>query len=189
MPRTLLIAILLYATTLTAFAQTAGVPPKSPLPQPTPHQSIADWPAPAPSEKLPQSNLDIVTIDQPTIRQRCRVREIQHDTITCHAAHHRPDFVYRREAILALIAPPSHENLIGIATAAGLVAATLAASFFVPFAWSLTLRIIAGFLFFAGWAANGVVQDDLAAIGYHDHNNDILLYQRPNTPLTLHLHA
>jgi hypothetical protein len=48
---------------------------------------------------------------------------------------------------------------------------------------------VGGFFFFVGWAANGAFYDAGASIGYHDHGNDILLYQRPDTPLTIHLHA
>ncbi len=187
MLRTFLIALLIYATTLTAFAQQTGT-------SPTPRRSItpistAGWPAPAPAEKLPQSTLDIVTIDQPKLRQHCRVHEIKADAITCTAKHHRAETTFQREEILAIIEPPAHENLIGFAEAAGLVAAIIAASFFVPFAWSLTLRLVGGFFFFVGWAANGAFYDAGASIGYHDHGNDILLYQRPDTPLTIHLHA
>jgi len=186
MPRTFLIILLLYATTLTASAQATDAPtPRRPI---TPI-STAEWPASDPAERLPQSTLDIVTLDQPKLRQHCRVHEIKADAIVCTAKHHRADTTFQREEILAIIEPPAHENLTGCAEAAGLVAATIAASFFVPFAWSLTLRIVGGFFLFAGWAANGMVYDSKASIGYHDHAHDILLYQRPNTPLTIHLHA
>jgi hypothetical protein len=63
-----------------------------------------------------------------------------------------------------------------------LLAVSLVGSFFVPLGWSITLRIFAG-LSLCAFGAMGIGMDE------GDHNNDILLYQRPNTPLTLHLHA
>jgi hypothetical protein len=187
MLRTLLVTVLIYCTTLTATAQSAEVPITPPPSRRLPHKTISDWPDPTPGEKLPQSALDIVTVDQPTLRKHCHVHELKADTITCRANHHRADAVYQRDNILALIEPPAHENLIGFMEAATIVGTTLAASFFVPFAWCLTLRIMSGFFFFAGWAANGVAYDQLASLGYADHSDDKLLYQRHNTPLTITL--
>jgi hypothetical protein len=97
MLRTFLIALLIYATTLTAFAQQTGT-------SPTPRRSItpistAGWPAPAPAEKLPQSTLDIVTIDQPKLRQHCRVHEIKADAITCTAKRFSPSSSHPRMRI------------------------------------------------------------------------------------------
>ncbi len=187
MLRPLLISLLIYSTALTATAQfidTPAIPPASPR---VTDRAISDWPDPTPAEKLPQSAIDIVTMKQPTIRHRCHVHEIKVDSITCRASHHRADVVYQRDDILALIDPPAHENLIGFAEAVGIFGATLAASFFVPFAWCITLRVLSGFFFFGGWAAWGEEYDSLASVGYHDHNHDIVLYQRPNNPLTIHL--
>jgi hypothetical protein len=56
---------------------------------------------------------------------------------------------------------------------------SLAASFFVPLPFSITLRVFS-FLFFCAFGAMGI-----GAAG--DRDNDILLYQRPNTPLTIQL--
>jgi hypothetical protein len=140
-----------------------------------------------PAEHLPQSTLDIFTLDKPTLRRQCHVHEIKADTVACRADHHRADVIYDRDNILTLIEPPAHKNLLGIVEFAGIVGGTLAASFFVPFAWCIALRALSGFFFLAGWAANGLAHDDLASLGYHDHNHDILLYQRPNTPLTITL--
>jgi len=187
MLRTVLIALLIYATTLTAFAQQTRTAP-------TPRRSIApistaEWPEPAPSEKLPQSNLDIITLDKPKFRQHCQVHEIKAGVITCIAKHHRADTAYQRDEVLAIIAPPAYENLIDGATAVALLGGSLAASFFVPFAWSLTLRIISSLFFYPCWGAFGEAYDGRIYSGYHDHIRDILIYQRPDTPLTIHLHA
>ena len=187
MLRSLFISLLIYATALTATAQSIDHAATASTQRKT-HRTTFDWPDPAPAEKLPQSAIDILTIDQPTMRKHCHVREIKADTITCRAHHHRADTVYQRDSILALIEPPAHENLIGFLEAVGIVGATLAASFFVPFAWCITLRVLSGFFFLAGWAGWGEAYDSLAAVGYADHNHDILLYQRPNTPLTVTLH-
>jgi hypothetical protein len=187
MLRPLLISLLIYSTALTATAQSTGGPSTASPSSRMRYRAISDWPDPAPSNKLPQNAIDIVTINQPTIRQHCHVHEVKADTITCRALHHRAYAVYQRDDILALIEPPAHQNLIGFAGVAVIVGATLAGSFFVPFAWCIALRVLSGIFFVVGWAANGETYDSLASVGYHDHNHDILLYQRPNTPLTIHL--
>lgn len=187
MLRILLAASLIYCTTLAATAQSTEAITAPPPPRPRAHKSTSDWPDPAPAEKLPYRTLDIVTINEPNVRQHCRVHDVEAQTITCRNHRHQADTIYHRDDIVALIEPPAHENLISFMEAAGIVGATLAASFFVPLAGSIILRIITGFLFFGAWYATGTAYDELAAIGYSDHNDDILLYQRPDTTLTIHL--
>jgi hypothetical protein len=187
MLRCLLAVLLIVTITDTATAQSSDTPITSPPQKSISHRTTSDWPESAPAEQLPYRTLDIVTISQPTLRQHCKVHEVKADSITCHNRRHQADAIYLRDDILALVEPPAHENLIGFMMAAGIVGAALAASFFVPFAWSVTLRIISGFCFFGGWAASGVAHDQLAALGYSDHFNDILLYQRPGTTLAIHL--
>jgi len=183
MLRTTLTAILIYCVTLSATAQSNDDPP----PLPAPHREVSEWPDPAPAGKLPYFTLDIISITHPTTRQHCKVREVKVDSVICSNHHHQPDTIYHREDILALIEPPAFENLFGVLEFSAVVAASLAASFFVPFAWSLTLRLISGFFFFGGWAANGLAHDQLAALGYSDHRHDILLYQHPNISLAIQL--
>jgi hypothetical protein len=129
--------------------------------------------------------MDIVTVANPNVRQHCHLRELTTDTITCKAARHHAEAVFNRLDVLAFIAPPSHANLIGFLEVGAIVGAVLAASFFVPFGWAITIRVVAGFLFYGGWAGVG----DIADHSMSDHNHDILLYQRPNTLLTIHLRA
>jgi hypothetical protein len=62
-----------------------------------------------------------------------------------------------------------------------LMAVSLVGSFFVPLAWSIAMRVFTG-VCFSVFGAMGI-----GATG-SDHN-EILLYQRTNTPLTIKLHA
>jgi hypothetical protein len=176
--RTLLIASLTYCITLTAFAQQPGT---APAPQGLVSQDTTSiwpherWSLPNPNEVI------VVTLARPGIRQRCRVPELTLDTLTCESPHHRASTIYQREDIAALIAPPSHQERNIMLIPVALMAVSLVGSFFVPLAWSITLRVFSG-VCLSVFGAMGI-----GATG-SDHN-EILLYQRPNTPLTVKLHA
>jgi hypothetical protein len=176
MLRTLLIASLTYCITLTAFAQQTGPAPA--LPQPIAHNTISDWPA---LQGLLPQEINIVILARPGVRQRCHVRELTADSLTCESSHHRPPTTYRREYIAALIAPPSHQERNIMLIPVALMGVSLVGSFFVPLAWSITLRVFSG-VCFSVFGAMGI-----GATG-SDHN-ERLLYQRPNTLLTIKLHA
>jgi len=177
--RCLLTAVLVFATTLTATAQAVDSPAQS-TPAAVRPRSVADWPA-ATRYASQGHKLAIVTIAKPGIRQSCNVGEITEDSIVCRAVHHKK-ITYQRDEIASIIDPPSHSERNIMLIPIVLLAASLAGSFFVPLAWSITLRIVAG-LSLCVFGADGI-----GAAGT-DHNNDILIYQRPNTPLTIHLHA
>jgi hypothetical protein len=181
MLRTLLATLLVTLIPAIATAQSADAPAPKPPPKPI-QRSLAVWPDHRYGQTY-ATNMDIVTLASPTVRQHCSLGKLTDDTITCKSPHHLPPQVFQRGDILALIAPPSHENFINFVEVGAVVAAVLIPSFFVPFGWALTLRILDGFIFYLGWGTAGEYADD----NITDHNHDILLYQRPDTTLTVHL--
>jgi hypothetical protein len=169
MPRPILTIALLYCTTLTALAQSSQTPP--------PPRPISEWPTF--TANLPANHsINIITLARPNHRQTCRVNDLAPDIILCGSAQ-KPT-TYQREDIAAIIDPPDHTERNIMLIPVALLVASLAASFFVPLVWSITLRIFSGLCL----AAYGATGDGAQGT---DHNHDILLYQRPNTPLTVKL--
>ena len=78
------------------------------------------------------SSIDLVTIAEPGVRQKCRVHEITVEAITCGVGPLREAVVYKRSDVAAIIVPPNHTLRVTgiIELVAG--AACLAGSFFVP---------------------------------------------------------
>jgi hypothetical protein len=175
MLRTLLISLLISITTLTSTAQQAAS--SSPSATINVASGISGWPQNRWS--LPHEVV-VVTISRPGVRQKCKFPDLTADTLTCAASHHHSPTTYTREDIAALIHPRSHEERNIMLIPAVLMGALIASSFFVPLGWAITLRVFA-FLSFCTFGAMGI-----GATG-DDHNHDIVLYQRPNTPLTIHL--
>jgi hypothetical protein len=172
MLRTLLIAPLIYCTTLAALAQQTTTPPSPVRPA---NKTPSVWPEARWS--LPNPNkVNVVTLTRPGVRQKCKVIDLTEDTLTCASSHHRAPTAYKSEDIAALIDPPNHADRNAQLAIAAVDAVFLAASFFVPLAPSIILRVVTGILF-----------EGLAWVDEDDRNNESLLYQRPNTPLTIKL--
>lgn len=87
--------------------------------------------------------------------------------------------VYERNDVAAIIAPAVHEGRQWAIIEFAIGAANIAGSFFVPIeAVAITLRVFSGiWIWCSAWDATD----------NNDHNGDILLYQRPDTPLTVQL--
>ena len=166
MRRIIPIALLLLSATF-AHAQSAEV---ANLPYAT------NWLAPTNNPNYSQ-NIDVVTLSEPTVRHTCHLRTITSDAITCRANLSHKIVTYNREQIAALIDPPNHYERhysVMLWVACG---AALAASFFVPLAASVVLRIIASFLFVSPAMTTGDI----------DHDHDRIFYRGTNAPLAVAL--
>lgn len=136
-----------------------------------------DWPLQdKPAGVLP---MDLVTVADPSTRHKCRVHSITAEAVTCGVGFGKKPLVYHRDNVAALILPPTHATRFATIVELSMGAAYLAGSFFVPVtALVVTLRVLAGITPFA--VLSNYFDDD-------DHADDQLVYQRPNTPLTIHL--
>jgi hypothetical protein len=174
MLRSLLALSLLYCTTATTLAQSAPTPPPPTVPA---LKSVTDWPSP---NRFPAygHDLQVITVARPGVRQRCSLREIDEDSLVC-LDRNLNHIVYHQDEIATVIDPRYHGDRQATIIGFGIFAALLAGSFFVPLGWSITLRFFAGYTLFAlPWLVDEGI----------DHAHDTLLYQRPNTTLTVHLH-
>jgi len=143
--------------------------------QTEPHPKYSDWPTKIAGEYF--SPLEIVTISQPGIRHICKLKEVTTDSLTCGRG--KKAVVYQRSDVAATISPPDHSDRHAVITYYVVSAVSLAGSFFVPIEGvSIFLRVVSGYAFFTPVWDNGPF----------DHNDDILLYQHPDTPFTVHLH-
>jgi len=140
-------------------------------------QNTSPWPLqPKPAGTLA---IDLVTVSEPGVRHKCRVHSVTETAITCGIGPFRKPVIYPRENVAAIILPPTHAAMIDTVLELTAGAACLAASFFVPItAVVILLRVAAGL---SPWIALTNVWDD------DDHSNDIVAYQRPDTPLTVSL--
>jgi hypothetical protein len=173
--RCLLTAVLVFATTLTATAQAVESPSQTAPPVTGP--SYAYWPV-ATRHASNGHKLAIVTIADPGVRQSCSVDEITEDSVVCRASHHNKT-TYQRDEIAAIIDPPYHGSRFEPIFLLVVCTGALAGLFLDPY-----FAVIFGF-------PMGVA---LFVLARHDNkrsqryrNNDILIYQRPNTPLTVTL--
>jgi hypothetical protein len=157
-------------------------PQPTPQPAPTPHPSspqraITDWPNP---HFHYGRHITIVTLAAPTVRQSCRLRKLTADTVICLAPFYQAQTVFQRTDILALIEPPSLDSLYGGLEAGAAAPAAVLFFLFLPYGWVLDLALIGAAIFFI---CSRFVHHDPS-----DHLHDILLYQRPNSTLTVPLH-
>jgi len=138
------------------------------------HAKYSDWPEKITGEYF--SPLEIVTLSQPGVRHRCRASAITTDSLTCGRG--RKAVVYQRSDVAAIIAPPTHSDRHAVISFYAVSAASLAGSFFVPIeAVAITLRVVSGYSFLVpAWDT-----------GPFDHNDDVLLYQRVDTSLSVTL--
>jgi len=162
---------------LTLIAATAALPAALHA-QYTP-QSNVQWGLTASGSSHHRKILQVVTLSQPGVRHSCHLRSLTDDAITCRPNLSHKTTTYQRDDVAAVIDPPDHSDRNTMLIPLALTAASLAGSFFVPLGWAITLRIFSG-LFLCADGAMGI-----GAAG--DHDNDVLLYQRPNTPLTVTL--
>jgi hypothetical protein len=117
-------------------------------------------------------------VARPGVRQRCSLHEIDEDSLVC-LDRNLKQIVYHQDEIAAIVDPRYHGDRNATIIGFGVLAALLAGSFFVPLGWSITLRFFAGYTLFAlPWLVDEGT----------DRDHDRVLYQRPNTPLTIHLH-
>jgi hypothetical protein len=135
-------------------------------------QAHTDWPA---SSIHTYGTVAVVTVSDPGIRHHCRVHAITIDTLVCGVGFARKPVIYQRDDVAALIEPPSHSSeplVLGCLSIA--IAGTVAAAVFLPPLAAVAIGIpsmLIGFTF-------AMVTDD-------DSHDETLLYQRPNTPLTV----
>jgi hypothetical protein len=176
LPRPLLTLFLLPLATSVVVAQSTGEAATSMATAPLAQQH-SEWP----EYQQQAGTLDLVTITEPAIRNKCRVHTITADSITCGHGMGRKPIVYRRDTVAALINPPDQSSRNAVIYQSIVAAAWIAGSFFVPIApVVILLRVLAGLSPLVSYLT--VIINDI------DHPHDILLYQRPNTPLTIHLH-
>jgi hypothetical protein len=143
----------------------------------------SNWPG---SQSKPDGifPIDLVTVAEPTVRQKCRIHEITPDSITCGVGMLRDPVVYKRDDVAALIMPRSHAMRITgiIEFVAG--AACLAGSFFVGAgAVVILMEVLGGFSTFVG-QFNAIFADDMGM----DQTHDKLIYQGPYTTLSVAMH-
>jgi hypothetical protein len=166
---TLLIAPVVFLIATSARSQATTKPIVS-----SPAGSIT-LPWPKPDHEL--GKVDIVTMADAATRHHCHVQSITPDTITCGSGLVRKKVTYRRDDVAAIIDPPNHagEHLFfGCMTVA--IAGTVAAAIFLP-AWAAVVIGVPAI----------VLALETAMFTDGDSNNDTILYQNPNTNLTLKL--
>jgi hypothetical protein len=124
-------------------------------------------------------NVEVITIARPGVRRPCRVHEVTAHSIVCGIGVARKPLVLQSDEVAAVLYPRDHsgENIFFICTAAA-VAGTIAAAIFLPPLAAVAIGIP------SIWLALST-----AMLTDGDSDAESILYQRPNTPLTLHLHA
>ena len=138
-------------------------------------QAQTKWPAP--TSHSDYGLLEVITVSGPGIRHPCRVHSISTDAITCGIGFARKPVRYQRDNVAALVYAPDHsgEHLsIGLISVA--VAGTVASSIFLPPLAAVAIGVPS--IYFSLFSA---------MFADSDHFNEDLLYQRSNTPLTIHL--
>jgi hypothetical protein len=168
---------LIFATTLTATAQTVDSPNQIP-PAATRPRSDTEWPA-ATRYASDGHKLAIVTAAKPGIRQSCSVEEITEDSIVCRAIHHKK-ITYQRDEIASIIDPPYHGSRFEPIFVTVVAASALAGLFLARYVFGVILGFPIGITLF-------VLARDENKRSQRNRNHDILIYQRPNTPLTVRL--
>jgi hypothetical protein len=138
-------------------------------------QAITDWPKPSTHPDF--GTVDLVAVSDPGMRHKCRVHSISADTITCGAGFARKLVVYPRDNVAAIISRPNHlgEHVFFVFITIA-VAGTVAAAIFLPPLAAVAIGI-PSILFALGTA--------MFTDGDSDGGN--VLYQHPNTPLTVTL--
>jgi cobalamin biosynthesis protein CobD/CbiB len=110
------------------------------------------------------------------------------DAILCRARFAHKPVVYRKNDVAALILPPSHSERYTFIAGVAFTAVCIVSSFFVPAVpVAIGLRIAAGLppavLLYLLFFTDKITEDG------SDHNDDILLYQKPNVPLQINLRS
>jgi hypothetical protein len=156
-----------------ASSQTAAIPLHG--------DAAHDWPQTVAPFKSSHGKLYVVTLDHPHHHYTCNLQAIDDAGLTCAAAGLHPARTFARATIAALISPGHHDSvwsylLIGAVIGAGILTAGafLAAA---STAAAISLYVL-GSVFLMIWPI-GLMGDNDGA--------DQLLYQRPNTPLTVTL--
>ena len=163
--------ITLFIFVLVSFTPTAHADTKATAPINT------DWPHQYASEV--DGKIDIVTITDPTHRQHCERVLMSTDSIICDHSKNRPPTTYPHGDVLALISPPTHAVRIYMISLVAIASGALAASFFVPLAGAVVLRVLSGFVLFEG---------PIALIGAQPgHDGDIVVYQKEGSTLAVPL--
>ena len=140
-----------------------------------------DWPQPG--THADYNTVEIITLANPGHRHYCRVHAITPDTIVCGVGLARKPVSYRRDDVAAILEsvdydPLTHSiehSMVTSFEAGAITAAAIAAAIVAPWV-SLAL------------AASAITYVIYSAI--HPHTTwhaEQILYQRPNTPLTVHL--
>ena len=144
-------------------------------------QTPTTWPQPG--THADYGTVEVITLANPGIRHYCRVHAITADTIVCGVgAAHKP-VLYHRDEVAAILEsvdydPLTHSiqhSMVTAFEAGAITAAAIAAAIVAPWV-SLAL------------AASAITYVIYSAI--HPHTTwhaEQILYQRPNTPLTVHL--
>jgi hypothetical protein len=173
MLRTFLASLLIYATTLTAFAQTTDPPAQTSTPG-APQHSVSDW---LEANRYPGygHRLAIVTLAKPGVRQSCEVQEITQDAIICRAKHHHKQTTYQRDEIASIIDPPDHASLVGPSFLLVVGAAVLAGLFLDPYLFGVVLSLPIGITLY-------VLARHEDKRSHRYRKNDIILYRAPEAP-------
>ena len=164
--RTTLIAFFLSASSI-ALAQT---------------QAQTNWPQPG--NHADYGTVEVITLANPGHRNYCRVHAITPDTIVCGVGAARKPVLYHRDEVAAILDPVNHDatsqmlehSLITGCEAGGVIMIVVIAAVIISPWASLAIAVTA--ITYAIYSA------------IHPHTTwhaEEVLYQRPNTPLTIHL--
>jgi hypothetical protein len=161
--RTALIAFSLSAASITsAHAQTTW-------PQPGTH---ADY-----------GTVEVITLSDPGHRHYCRLHAITADTIVCGVGLARKPVLYRRDDVAGLLDSAS-QNSISDSIAHSLVTASVVGALTVVAVATAILSPWVSVAILASAVSYGIYSLIWPHTAWH---NEEILYQRPNTPLTVHL--
>ncbi|MES2390023.1 MAG: hypothetical protein V4555_00170 [Acidobacteriota bacterium] len=150
----------------------------------THNSPTADWTRTTATFKNWHGKLYVVTLDHPGHRTTCKLQSIDTTGLTCAASGLHSAHTFAADNIATLITPSYHETfwgylLIGAVIGAGILTggAFLAA---VSTAGAVVVCVF-GSLFLLSWPV-GLIGADTK------DTPESILYQRPNTPLTIHPH-
>jgi hypothetical protein len=138
---------------------------------------------PPPGTHADYGTVEVITLSHPKVRHYCRVHSITADTITCGIGLARKPVLYRRDDVAGLLESANPDPLsqsIQHSLVTGCVAGTLTVLVVATAIASPTVALA----ILASAIAYGIYSEISPHTTWHA---EAILYQRPNTPLTVHL--
>ena len=139
-------------------------------------EDVSQWPL---NKAFLQDRVDIVTLSEPGKKHRCLVQDLTEDSVTCHSRMGRKAVSYQRNDVASIIEPPREKYRILTWRFVGVGAALIVGSFFVPIEPLVIAMLAVGTYVIC---IPGFGDGDPS-----DHSNDILVYQQPETKLSVRL--